>query len=113
MALSGAGVLMFSGRLRSRITLQRRSVTRDATGAEVETWAELSTVWADIEALPGREFWASQAVTSSQVLRFRVRYLAGVTTLDRILYDGRLWNIRSAPPDPNSRELVLTAEEVK
>lgn len=104
---------MFSGRLRSRVTLQRRSVTRDTTGAEVETWADLATVWAEVEALLGREFWASQAITSSQVMKFTLRHLANVTTVDRLVWNNRTWNIRSAPPDPNGRELVLTAEEVK
>ena len=44
-----------AGRLKDRVTIHSRSVTRDAYCAEVITWATLATVWASVESISGRE----------------------------------------------------------
>lgn len=99
--------MVSAGTLRQRVTLQARRVTRDDTGAEVETWHDFATdVPASVEPLSGREFWASQAVTSSQVARIVLRHIEGVTVTHRMVWQGGAWNLRSVA-DPTGRREVL------
>jgi SPP1 family predicted phage head-tail adaptor len=106
---------MRAGLLRQRVTLQARAVTRDATGAEVETWADFApNVPAAVEPLSGREFWASQSVTSSAVVKVTLRHLDGVTVTHRVWWQGKAWNLRSVADPTGRREvLVLVAECVE
>ena len=51
---------MRSGMLRHRVTLQRFQQGQDAYGGPVETWEDVAIVWASLEAMSGREYFASQ-----------------------------------------------------
>lgn len=65
---------MRAGKLRHRITLQSPAVTRDEFGAEVQTWADERTVWAQVEPLSGREYLEARATTQEITHRIRTRY---------------------------------------
>jgi hypothetical protein len=43
------------GKLRHRVTIQNVTVTRNTRGAEVLTWSNLATVYADIRTVGGQE----------------------------------------------------------
>jgi len=77
---------MQAGKLRHRVTLQRRVESQDATGAVVWTWTSFATVWASIEPLTGREYFAAAQVQSAIDARIRIRYLANVTAKMRVLH---------------------------
>ena len=42
------------------VELQRRSLTRNAYGEQVESWTTIASVWAEKIDLKGREFFAAQ-----------------------------------------------------
>lgn len=85
---------MKSGKLRHRVTVQQKVVTRDAYGAEVVTWQEFATLWMSVEPLSGREYVAMRHSESDISTRFRCRYKAGLDTAMRLLFNGQAFDIR-------------------
>lgn len=86
--------MLDAGRLRDRVTIQTKSVSRDAYGAEVITWSTLATVWAAVETLSGREYLATIAggipqVRSERLSRVVIRYRSDVREYMRVVYGNR------------------------
>lgn len=86
---------MDAGRLDRRAVIQRATVTRDAYGGAKETWEDWKTLACEVRGLSGREFWAAAQTQAERVLVFRFRFLSasGVTTADRIRYEGDDYDI--------------------
>lgn len=103
---------MDAGRMDKRVTLQAQTSTRNAIGEPVVAWADVATVWAAVEPLQGREFWAQQQVQSEVTTRVRIRYRAGITPDMRVVHQGRVLNIASVI-DPQERhdEMQLMCSE--
>lgn len=81
------------GDLRHRITLQQLTTSVNDNGFEVETWEDFKTVWAAVSNLHGREYYAAAAVQAENTVKFTIRYLEGLNTTMRILFQGRQYNI--------------------
>lgn len=90
-----------SARAKHRIKLQSKSVTRNAIGEEVVTWADVVTetadhcLWAEVWPLKGREFFAAQQTQYAADVRFRLRYRDGLTQDMRVVLDGDAYDILS------------------
>lgn len=105
---------MQAGKLRHRVTLQEPvKVQNPTTGAVINTWRDVSTIWAEVSPLSAREFIAAQASQGEISTRITIRYRPGVTRKHRILFRGAIYNIEGVLPDPKSgREyLTLTCSE--
>lgn len=74
--------------LRHRVTLQQRTPGVDALGQAVEAWATVAEVWAAVEPLRGREFFAAAQTQAPTTVRITIRYLAGVAPFMRALWEG-------------------------
>ena len=97
---------MNAGLLTERITLQAATLAADAAGQEIQTWANVGTVWANVRYLTGREYIAASADTAATSASFRVRYRTDVLPGWRISYAGRTWNISEVLPDATRRQFV-------
>lgn len=86
---------LLAGALDRRIVIQRNTAAQDTAGEPVESWATLSTVWAQIEPLRGVERWQAEQVNAELELKVRIRYLAGVTPKDRFTLGGETYEIES------------------
>ena len=85
-----------------------RRFAGDEMGGMIPAWETLATVWAAVEPLNGREFFAASTTLSETTTRVRIRYRAGLTVADRINHGGTLYNIQaSINPRSGDRELVL------
>jgi SPP1 family predicted phage head-tail adaptor len=88
---------MRAGELDRSIVIQARTQTgQDSHGAPVYTWAKIhaaDTIPAAVEPVNGSERFAGQQLVGEAITVFRVRYRSGVTVLNRIVYDGRDWDI--------------------
>ena len=106
--------LMNPGGMTRRVSIHRPAGTKDAAGSPQSTWPVFASgVWAKREDLSGREIWQAQQVTAKIPVRYRIWYLAGLTTAMRLVDGGRTFNITSiADPDGHGREMVLLCEEV-
>src|SRR5690554_282087 len=84
---------MRAGDLDRRITINRAGSVTNAYGEIVETWADLATVWAKVEPISDGERWRAAEVAAHVTTRFTIRWGLGVTPQDRILYEGREFEI--------------------
>lgn len=104
---------MNPGNLNKRITLQQQTEEQDASGQLLDNWADIATVWAAIEPLSGREFFAAQQVNSEVTTKIRIRYRDGIKAYMRIKYGERIFDIQSViDPKEQHKELVLMCREV-
>lgn len=81
------------GDLRHRITFQKLTTSVNENGFEVETWEDFKTVWAAVSNLHGREYFATAAVQAENTVKFTIRYLTGLDTTMRIVFQGKQYNI--------------------
>ena len=104
---------MEAGRLRNRVTLQEKEVTKDAYGAEVITWADVATVWAAVEPLAGREFMEGRSLDAELSTRIRIRYREGVRPTYRATWGDHVYDIQSViDVNGRHRELLLMCREL-
>lgn len=87
---------MTAGTMREQITIQRKSVTADRTGGRAETWATLATCWAAVRSKPSGEKMEDGRMNARTINAFTIYHDAApaVTEIDRILWNGEIWNIR-------------------
>lgn len=103
---------MRAGRLRKRVTIQAKTVVRDGYGGETVNWSDMATIWASVEPLNGREYFAAQQEHAEVTTRIRMRYRKAITTSNRITHANRVYNIHEViNPDMRNRELVLMCDE--
>lgn len=82
-----------------KIVIQRATVSRDAHGGEVLTWADYKTRWAEVQYAGGAEGQASNKETASLTVVFRFRHISDLTEKDRIVFDSKYLDIVSIIPE--------------
>lgn len=87
-----------AGDLDQRVTLQSRSVVKDANGQDVITWVPEASVWAQVQAVRGREFFAAAQVQQEQTVKVRIRYRTDVLLSWRLVWQGRNHDITGIVP---------------
>lgn len=81
------------GALRHRITFQKKHVTANENGFEIETWEGVKTVWAAVSHLHGREFYEAAQVQAEHTVKFIIRYAKGIEPSMEILFNEKRYNI--------------------
>lgn len=84
---------MKAGDLDRRIVIERATTTTNDFGEEIQTWAPLAEVWAQVLPISDGERWRAAEVAAHVTTRFRIRWGLGVTVLDRVFYEGREYDI--------------------
>jgi SPP1 family predicted phage head-tail adaptor len=96
---------MKAGDLRQRIALQAQTEVQSPQGDVTLTWANL---YVDVPAafLPakGREIVVGDGLRHELPAKFVIRWLPGVTTAQRVLWDGQTWLVEDVMPDPTGRK---------
>ena len=90
-----------AGKLDRRVTFERAVITTNDYNEQVETWAPIGTVWAQVSFGTGVERREAAQTAASAPATFRVRHsalIAGLTEKDRIGFMGAIWNIVSRVP---------------
>ena len=103
---------MRAGDLSWRITIERATATFDEFNAPIEKWSPLATVWASKTDVKDRERFASGAVSSDLMTRFRIRWSSMVADLnakDRVNYSGRIYDIYSVKEIGSREGIEITA----
>lgn len=104
---------MRAGRLRHVITVERFTTTLDDAGTPTKAWTPHATLRADIERQSTEEFIRNQGAVEEAVVVFHARYMAGLTTADRIVWNGRPHALREIAPDPRMRTMELRTVTVE
>ncbi len=84
---------MNPGKLRNRITFQKKEKVKDLEGNTVTAWTDRFTVWASIKGLRGRELIDAGANAVEISTRIYIRYRRGVTHDMRIKFGERIFDI--------------------
>ena len=97
---------MRAGKLRHRVVIKEKVVSRDGYGEEDVTWTAVDTVWASIEPLRGREFLESRQEQADVSHRVRMRYQGSIVPTMRVLYGTRVFEVVSVV-NPVERDISL------
>lgn len=87
------------GKMRHRVTFQSFTGAVDSFGDPQQDddsqWKDAATLWAAIDPVSGKEFYAAQQSQSEVSHKVRCRYQTGLTTAMRIKYGSRKFKILS------------------
>lgn len=86
---------MDSGSMDQRVTLQSRSVVKDAMGQDVITWVDVATVWARRINQRSAEAFAAAQMGDDDVVELHIRHRADVLTTWRLQWGGVGYDITS------------------
>lgn len=99
-------------RLRQRIEFQSSNDTPDGAGGITRGWQHHAYAWAEIRAIAGKEMLDNEQLQNPVTHRIIMRYRDDITTAMRLVYDSRVFNIRSVVNrGEKSAFLELLAEE--
>lgn len=89
---------MRAARLRHRISVQRQTETRSASGEVIRDWQEIASVRAGIEPVRGRETFNGEQIRADVDTLIVIRYQRGLKLLasDRIVHGDDIYNVVSA-----------------
>lgn len=96
-----------SGKLDRQITIERQTETVTPSGAVSKAWAEIATVRAEVVQQTATEFLTGLGEAENGTVVFRIRYLAGITTADRITFDGLAYDLKEIVENGRRRALEL------
>lgn len=99
--------MIAAGRLRHRITLQSKSVTRDAMGGEIITWIDQATLWAEVKPLSGRALYAAQQAQSEVTAAITLRHRRDIATDWRVQHESDVYTIHAIIPNLDGTTLNL------
>ena len=105
---------MRAGKLDRSITIKAHTRTGTTpAGAPILSWTVFATVRAQIIQMSTEEYLRAYGETDSLAVIFRLRWLAGVTTEHRVVFEGRTLNIREVKEIGRRHGLELRCEEVR
>jgi len=104
---------MRAGKLRHQIVIEQSTEARNSVGEVTASWATFATVRASVEPMQGRESFVASQDLAERTVRFRIRYLAGITPKMRVSYDSRTFDIQSVVNrEERNRETHILCREV-
>ena len=103
---------MRAGKLDRKITIQWKSDNVSAAGNVASTWTDFDTVRAELVQPSVSETLTGYGEADMNNVVFRIRYKAGISTAFRILFDGKLFNIKEIVEIGRKRGLELRAVAV-
>lgn len=77
-----------AGKFSQRVTLQQASRVKDAAGATSDAWADVATLWARVEPLRGKEYFAGDQMQEAVDYRVTIRHRSGVDRTMRVMWRG-------------------------
>lgn len=84
---------MKAGDLKHLITLQKPTYHTDSRGNRITTWQDVSSVYASMQDVSGKDFFAAQAHQAQDVITFGIRWRDDVTHQWRLIYQGKAHHI--------------------
>lgn len=101
------------GMMNRRITIERQTETVKRSGSVVKAWTPVATVKAELIQQSATEFFTGFGEAESGTVIFRVRYRPGITTADRVTYDGIAYGIKEIKTIGRRHALELRGEALK
>ena len=103
---------MQAGKLRNYIEIQQKVMVEAENLELVESWPTFTSCWTEILPLVGREYWSVRQTVSEVTGKIRMRYIAGVTTLMKVIDGLKTYDIEAVIDVENRHEeLILLVKE--
>jgi len=110
---------MRPGMLRKKITIQQVSEEQTTDGFPTPTWSTFATVCAEFVIMKGSVGVGDETIQGDRPIaetnqQIRIRYLSGLTPKMRVVFESRIFNIRSIvnPGEQNIEMIMRVSEEV-
>jgi SPP1 family predicted phage head-tail adaptor len=103
---------MHIGRMHDRVVIQSPTESYSPSGETTLSWETFAEVWASVDGLSSRDIMQAQQANVIASHRVRIRYLNGVTHLQRIEHKGRPMEIASVTSRDNGTMIELLVREV-
>jgi SPP1 family predicted phage head-tail adaptor len=104
---------MNAGRLDRRLTLQTRTVTKDADGGRVETWQDEKQIWAQLIPASSNKAIVADAERESQTVMFKIRSMTIEASENRLIYKGEKYEITGVDEDgPRGTYLKISTRRI-
>lgn len=94
------------GQFDQLVTIQQRVPGQNARGQAVDQWTPVATVFAKVEPLRGREFFAAGQMQSEATTRITIRWRAGVDERNRVMWRGEPHDITAAIDPEGQRQVI-------
>lgn len=102
---------MRTGRIDREIEIEEEVTTKNPDyGNLVKSYRFYALLWAEYVPLQGNaamEKFSAEAIRPTEVALFRTRWYPGLNVKMRILYDGKIYNIRNISDTGKSRQRML------
>lgn len=105
--------MLNTGRLNRRVTIERETEAVKPSGSVVKAWTPVATVWAEVLQQTASEFFTGYGEAETGTLIFRVRYRPGITTANRVAYDGAAYGIKEIKIIGRRAGMELRGEVIK
>lgn len=103
---------MASGAYNVALTYELPAVTRNDSYEAVESFSAIATVWADIDPVSGREYFAGAAVQNDATFKIKIRHRRDITTRGRFRNGNRIYEITAViNVKERNRELICLCRE--
>jgi SPP1 family predicted phage head-tail adaptor len=99
-----------SRRFRHRVTVESQVESIDSNGDHFRAWEYVTTVWAEIKPLSGRELLLAQQVQSQVSTNIVTRYRSDIDATCRLKHNGTTFNVLAVIRDPQSGLEWLTLQ---
>lgn len=87
---------MSIGKMRHRVQFQVNNSVINKNGVIEDRWVHFEKpVWASVENLYGREYFAAASVQMENTLKIKIRHKQGISNNMRIIFRDRVFNIIS------------------
>lgn len=100
---------MRAGKLDRTIIIERLTKTLNENRMPVFAWTNFATVRAEILQQSANEFLTGFGEAEAGAIIFRIRYLSGITTADRVTYAGTVYDLQEIKEIGRRRGLELRA----
>lgn len=100
------------GKMRHRITFQRRATEKDRAGGYKDDWVDVTTTWAQISPISGKEYF-SQVRETTVSHRIYCRFRPGIDPRLQIKFGNRTFRILSVINwEERNEGLTIMCEEL-
>lgn len=102
-----------AGRLDRRVVIQRKTETRSPTGAVIETWATWKTVQMGKRDIRADERFRADQELATETTVFVAQYIEGLRTDDRLVCEGRTYDVLGIAELGRRSGLEITAQATR
>lgn len=104
---------MGAGDFNTPLTYELPTITRNDSNEAIDTFIAIATVWADIDPISGREYFAGAAVQNDATFKIKIRHRRDITTRGRFRNGGRIYEITAViNVKERNRELICLCREL-